>query len=137
MKKISINYLIILLFCLSACGKIEYTKMDSPAYLRVFNNFTYNLTVENKNEQFPIFTMLIEPKFDGSGVVTGAEVIGDFLDKRDYYAPPYPSHIGNSTSVFNPEYPGIENVLVGPVLNCYDLSSRAQVPSGKRRGIFV
>lgn len=137
MEKIRISYLIILCCCLTACGKIEYTKMDSPAYLRVFNNFTYNLTVENKNEQFPIFTMLIEPRFDGSGTVTGAEVIGDFLDKRDYYAPPYPSHIGNSTSVFNPEYPGKENVLVGPVLNGFDLSSWAQVPSGKRRIMFV
>jgi hypothetical protein len=137
MKLLKINYLIILLFCLSACGKIEYTKIDAPAYLRVFNNFTYKLTVENKNEQFPIFTMLIEPKFDGAGMVTGAEVVGDFLDKRDFYAPPYPSHIGNSTSVFNPEYPGKENVLVGPILNGYDLSSWAQVPSGKKRVMFV
>jgi hypothetical protein len=137
MKNLKISYLILLLFCISACGKIKYTEVNNPAYLRVFNNFTYNLTVENKNEQFPIFTMLIEPKFDSNGVVTGAEVIGDFLDKRDYYAPPYPSHVGNSTSVFNPEYPGKENVLVGPILNGYDLSSWAQVPSGKKRVMFV
>lgn len=137
MKNLKISYLILLLFCISGCGKIKYTEVNDPAYLRVFNNFTYNLTVENKHEQFPIFTMLIEPKFDGNGGVTGAEVIGDFLDKRDYYAPPYPSHVGNSTSVFNPEYPGKENVLVGPILNGYDLSSWAQVPSGKKRIMFV
>jgi hypothetical protein len=137
MKNLKINYVIVLLFSLSACSKIEYTKIDSPAYLRVFNNFTYKVTAENKNQQLPIFTMLIDPKVGADGVVTGAETIGDFLDQRDYYAPPYPSHIGNSTSVFNPEYPGKENVLVGPILNGFDLSSWAQTPSGKKRFMFV
>ena len=61
----------------------------------------------------------------------------DFLDQRAPYAPPYPSHIGNNNSVNNPEYPGKENVLVGPVLNGFDLSSWAQVPSGTHRVMFL
>lgn len=81
--------------------------------------------------------MFINPVVDASGMPVSAEIVGDFLDQRDAYAPPYPSHIGNSTSVNNPEYPGKENVLVGPILNGFDLSSWAQVPSGKVRIMFA
>lgn len=119
------------------CVKVEYSKIDDPAYLRVFNNLNYVQTLGSKDNKVPFFCMLINPVIDGNGIPTSAEIVGDFLDQRDDYAPPYPSHIGNSTSVNNPEYPGKQNVLVGPILNGFDLSSWAQVPSGKVRIMFV
>lgn len=121
----------------TGCRKVDYTKIDQPAYLRVFNNLNYVQTLGTKDDKVPFFCMLINPTTDANGNLTGAEIVGDFLDKRDAYAPPYPSHIGNSTSVNNPEYPGKENVLVGPILNGFDLSSWAQVPSGKLRVVFA
>lgn len=122
---------------MASCSKVEYTQVENPAYLRVFNNLNYTVKLENKDEQQPFLTMLIDPVMDSEGVPIGGTVIGDFLDQRDKYAPPYPSHIGSSTSVNNPEYPGKENVPVGPVLNGFDLSSWAQIPSGRRRFLFL
>lgn len=119
------------------CTKVDYTFVEEPAYLRVFNSINYEMTLENKDGQAPYFCMIINPEFDDSGMPIGGEIIGDFLDQRNKYAPPYPSYIGNSTSVDNPEYPGKENVLVGPILNGFDLSSWAQVPSGKSRILFM
>lgn len=121
----------------SGCVKVEYSKIDEPAYLRVFNNMNYVQTLGSKDDKVPFFCMLINPVLDNSGMPVSAEITGDFLDKRVAYAPPYPSHIGTSTSVNNPEYPGKENVLVGPILNGFDLSSWAQVPSGKLRIMFA
>lgn len=121
----------------AGCRKVEYTTIDQPAYLRVFNDLNYSQTMENIGSQYPSLCMIIDPVLDADGIPTGGKVVGDFLDKRENYAPPYPSHIGNSTSVQNPEYPGKENVLVGPVLNGFDLSSWAQVPSGKLRIMFL
>lgn len=126
-----------LLLTLTSCTKVEYTKINEPAYLRVFNNLNYIQTLETKDDKVPYFCMLINPTTDANGMLVGAEIVGDFLDKRDPYAPPYPSHVGTSTSVNNPEYPGKENVLVGPILNGFDLSSWAQVPSGKIRVVFA
>lgn len=130
--------LLIGLICLnSACSKVEYTEIKEPAYLRVFNNLNYKVSMDVKDGKAPFFCMLINPQFDAAGKPVGAEIVGDFLDIRAPYAPPYPSHIGSSTSVNNPEYPGKENVLVGPILNGYDLSSWAQVPSGSVRVMFI
>lgn len=126
-------------FCLlifSSCQKIEYTTMESPAYLRVFNSLNTIESMENKGEKVPYLCMLINPELDANGIPVSAEIVGDFLDQRDVYAPPYPSHIGVSTTVNNPEYPGKETVLAGPMLNGYDLSSWAQVPSGEMRVMF-
>lgn len=125
-----------LLVFVLGCNKIEYTKIDQPAYLRVFNDLNYTLNMENKNNKYPSLCMIINPVLDASGMPTGGQVIGDFLDKREPYAPPYPSHAGTSASVQNPEYPGKEPVLAGPILNGFDLSSWAQVPSGKLRIMF-
>lgn len=125
------------LLLLASCQKIEYTTMDSPAYLRVFNSINFIQVMENKGRDYPYLCMLINPEFDAQGVPISAEIVGDFLDMRDLYAPPYPSHIGVSTTLDNPEYPGKETVLVGPVLNGFDLSSWAQVPSGQQRVMFV
>lgn len=119
------------------CRKSEYTKIASPAYLRVFNDLNYVQNMDSKDGKYPSLCMIINPVTDASGAPSGGEIVGDFLDKRAPYAPPYPSHIGNSNTVHNPEYPGKEDVLVGPVLNGFDLSSWAQVPSGKLRIMFL
>ncbi|WP_341838731.1 hypothetical protein [Chitinophaga caseinilytica] len=126
----------ILLAGLAACSKVEYTEIENPAYLRVFNNLNLRIGLENKDEEKPFLTMLIDPVLDADGTPVSAAIKGDFLDQRAPYAPPYPSHVGSSNSVNNPEYPGKENVLVGPVLNGFDLSSWAQVPSGRHRVMF-
>ena len=120
----------------SACTKVDYTEIEHPAYLRVFNDLNLKIGLENKDEERPFLTMLIDPQMDESKLPVGATIKGDFLDQREPYAPPYPSHVGSSNSVNNPEYPGKEAVLVGPVLNGFDLSSWAQIPSGSHRVVF-
>lgn len=139
MKKIKPIGVLLLLAALSSflsCSKIDFKTMDSPAYIRVFNNLRFKLTVENKEQSLSVLTMLIDPVFDAQGLPVSAETTGDFLITRDAYAPPYPSHIGNSVDVFNPEYPGKEKVMAAPILNGFDLSSWAQVPSGRKRIVF-
>ncbi|MCK7554180.1 hypothetical protein MKQ70_03815 [Chitinophaga sedimenti] len=136
MKRLSLLLSSAFLLCLCACSKVEYTEIERPAYLRVFNELNFRISLANKDEQIPFLTMLIDPVVDKDGLVTGAAIIGDYLNQRDTYAPPYPSHVGESTTKSNPEYPGKESVLVGPVLNGFDLSSWAQVPSGEHRIMF-
>ncbi|WP_316822467.1 hypothetical protein [Pedobacter gandavensis] len=127
----------ILLLFLCGCSKVDYAKIEDPAYLRVFNNLNYAIGLNNKDEAVPFLTMLIDPEMDADGMPVKAAITGDFLDQREPYAPPYPSHVGSNLSYKNPEYPGKENVLVGPVLNGFDLSSWAQIPSGKHRVVFM
>lgn len=117
-----------------SCQKIEYTTVENPAYLRVFNSL--NTKESFSSEKEPYLCMLINPVYDEWGVPVSADIVGDFLDQRDTYAPPYPSHIGVSTTVDNPEYPGKEVVPVGPMLNGFDLSTWAQVPSGEKHIVF-
>jgi len=126
-----------LILMVSGCAKVDYAKIDDPAYLRVFNNLNYTIGLNNKDEDVPFLTMLIDPEMDQSGIPVNAAIKGDFLDQREPYAPPYPSHIGSSISSKNVEYPGKEDVLVGPILNGFDLSSWAQIPSGKHRIVFM
>jgi len=120
----------------TGCTKIQYTHINDPAYIRVFNDLNYAQTIENLGAQYPDLCMIINPVLTADGTPTGGDIVGDFLDKRAPYAPPYPSHIGNSTTQQNPEFPGKANVLVGPILNGFDLSSWAQTPSGKVRIMF-
>ncbi len=136
MKRITLVMMVFILLVLAGCRKVDYTLIDQPAYLRVFNDLNYAQSMDAKDSKYPSLCMIINPVLDAGGMPTGGEVVGDFLDKRDTYAPPYPSHVGNSTSVQNPEYPGKEDVLVGPILNGFDLSSWAQVRSGKLRIMF-
>jgi hypothetical protein len=124
-----------LLILLSACRKTEYNVIDSPAYLRVFNSLNYDINITNKDLPPPFLTMVIDPTYDASGLITGGGILGDFLDKRAPYAPPYPDKAG-STNYKNTEYPGSAKVLAGPILNGIDLSSWAQVKSGKHRIVF-
>lgn len=132
-----LGFCIVALLFITGCSKVDYVKIDDPAYLRVFNNLNYVQTLDSKDQEVPFLTMLIDPVMDNNGMPLSAAILGDFLDQRAPYAPPYPSHVGNSTSVNNPEYPGKEDVLVGPVLNGFDLSSWAQISSGKHRIVFM
>jgi len=132
-----LGFCLIALLLITGCSKVDYVKVDSPAYLRVFNNLNYEKTLDSKDQEVPFLAMLIDPVMDEKGIPVSTKIMGDFLDQRAPYAPPYPSHIGNSTSVNNPEYPGKEDVLVAPVLNGFDLSSWAQIPSGKHRIVFM
>jgi hypothetical protein len=115
---------------------VNYQEVDHPAYLRVFNDLNLKIDLQNKDEEKPYLTMLIDPQMDESKLPVSAAIKGDFLDQRAPYAPPYPSHAGTSNDVSNPEYPGKEPVLAGPVLNGFDLSSWAQIPSGTHRVVF-
>ena len=118
------------------CTETDFEVINQPAYLRVFNDLNYIITLENKDEPQPFLTMLIDPVLDADNIPVSAAITGDFLDQRSYYAPPYPTYTGNIESR-NYEYPGKEDVLVGPILNGFDLSSWAQVPSGKHRILFL
>lgn len=132
-----LGFYMIVMLLITGCSKVDYIKVDNPAYLRVFNSLNYVQTLDTKDQEVPFLAMLIDPEMDGNGMPVSTKILGDFLDQRAPYAPPYPSHIGNSISVNNPEYPGKEDVLVGPVLNGFDLSSWAQIPSGKHRIVFM
>lgn len=124
-----------LLLLLAGCTKSSYTVIPDAAYLRVFNGLNYTVDVTNKDQPLPFLAMVIDPEYNASGLITGGKILGDFLDKRAPYATPYPANAGN-TDYKNTEYPGSAKVLVGPVLNGFDLSSWAQVPSGKHRIVF-
>lgn len=123
------------LLLLTGCRKFTYNTIGSPAYFRFFNSLNYTITAATKDQPQPYLTMVVDPIFDATGIVTGGTVVGDFLDKRLPYAPPYPANAGN-TSVDNYEYPGSQKVLSGPILNGFDLSSWAQIASGKHRFAF-
>jgi hypothetical protein len=72
----------------SGCLKVEYSKIEDPAYLRVFNNLNYVQTLGSKDDKVPFLCMLINPVVDESGMPLSAGIVGDFLDQRDPYAPP-------------------------------------------------
>ncbi|RFS19436.1 hypothetical protein DVR12_22640 [Chitinophaga silvatica] len=132
-------YSLLAYFCLlltvAGCRKTEYNIIPDTAYLRVFNSLNYDVNVTTKDQPPPFVTMIIDPEFSTSGVITGGKIVGDRLDQRSTYAGPYPANAGN-TSFRNTEYPGSEKVLVGPIINGINLSSWAQVPSGKHRVLF-
>ncbi len=140
MKRMPIIRFFCLLFFgpyIISCQKIDYTTMDSPAYLRVFNSVNHYQGMEIKGDTSTYLCMLVDPELDAAGIPTAASIVGDYLTERETYAPPYPVHIGVSTTKANPEYPGKESVLAAPVLNGFDLSSWAQVPSGTHRFLFM
>lgn len=128
--------LVIGILMLQGCSKYDYRTVEEPAYLRVFNCLSYEVKMENKDLPVPFLTMLIDPEFDENGIPIGAAIVGDFLDTRRPYAPPFPFYTGNKEKV-NYEYPGNEDVLVGPIMNGINMASWAQIPSGEHRIIFV
>src|SRR5690554_313593 len=99
---IRLIFTLISVFGLISCQKIEYTEMDNPSYLRVFNSLNLpDIMGSGKIDTLPYLCMLINPTFDHEGNPVDAEIIGDFLDRRANYAPPYPVNIGVSTSSNN------------------------------------
>jgi hypothetical protein len=117
-----------------SCRKTDFGGIGSPAYLRVFNCLDYKVTLGNKDAPQPFLVMLIDPVTDADGIPESAAITGDFLDKRNVWAMPYPDAV--NTTVWQTEYPGNLKVLAAPILNGYDLSSWAQVPSGKHHIVF-
>lgn len=134
------NRFLFLFVCLAVvagagCRKTDFATLSSPAYLRVFNCLDYTITLDNKDNPQPFLVMLVDPQLDADGTAAGAAITGDFLDLRDVWARPYPD--AANTTVYQKEYPGTAKILAGPILNGYDLSSWAQVPSGKHRVLFL
>ncbi|NLR59220.1 hypothetical protein HGH93_13980 [Chitinophaga polysaccharea] len=124
-----------LLLVAGSCRKTTYNVIPEAAYLRVFNSLNYDVNVTTKDQPPPFLAMIIDPEYDGAGLITGGKIIGDHLDQRSAYAGPYPDNAGN-TSFRNTEYPGSKKVLVGPIINGINLSGWAQIPSGKHRVVF-
>ncbi len=129
-----IFFLALLAVCGAGCRKTDYTTVNEPAYIRVFNCLDYKITVDNKDAPQPFLTFLVDPELDAEGIPVKAAITGDFLDKRLAWSRPYPD--AGNTAVFQTEYPGTAKVLAGPILNGYDLSSWAQISSGKHRVMF-
>ncbi|ASZ14149.1 hypothetical protein KTO58_03245 [Chitinophaga pendula] len=127
--------LLLLMAGVSSCRKTDFNTIESPAYIRVFNNLDYQITIDTKDIPLPFLTMLVDPEVDANGIPVKAAITGDFLDKRVAWARPYPD--GANTTLYQTEYPGSAKVLAGPILNGYDLSSWAQVPAGKHRIMFM
>lgn len=124
-----------LLLAAAGCRKTEYNVIPEAAYLRVFNSLNYDVNVTSKDQPPPFLAMVIDPEYNASGMITGGKILGDHLDRRAPYAPPYPADAGN-TSYRNTEYPGNKKVLAAPIVNGINLSSWAQIPSGKHRVVF-
>lgn len=118
----------------SSCRKTEYAELNSPAYLRVFNCLEFVPTLNNKDVPQPFLAFLVDPVMDDYGVPLSAAITGDFLQRRADWARPYPDAASNV--LWQNEYPGTKRVLAAPIVNGYDLSSWAQVPSGKHRIVF-
>lgn len=122
-----------LLFIVS-CRKSEYNFVDQPAYLRVFNTLKYKVDLSTKGKPVPFLIMIIDPEFDSNNTLIGGKVKGDFLDVRNKYSSPTAN--AASSDYKNKEYPGSLKIPVAPVINGFDLSNWAQVPSGTHRFIF-
>lgn len=119
----------------AGCRKTDFATINDPAYLRVFNCLETKLSLDNKDVPQSFLTMLIDPVLDKDGIATSAAITGDFLQTRDPWARPYPD--AANTTLYQSEYPGTAKVMAAPILNGYDLSSWAQVPSGQHRIIFL
>jgi len=125
--------------------------MKDPAYIRVFNNLTTTVDFLHSQQVTPFLTFLADPVVDKAGVPSDAAVTGDFFGARQPYSLSAPINEANSSlSTVNPggnggpvvakinyEYPGNAHVLAAPVINGFDLSAWAQLPSGKHRIMFV
>lgn len=120
---------------MAACRKSDFPEVSSPAYLRVFNCLTYNVTIGNKDAPQPFLTMLVDPQLDAAGVPVNAALTFDFLDTRGPLARPYPD--AGNTSLWQKEFPGTAKIPVGPIVNGYDLSGYGMITAGQHRFMFV
>jgi hypothetical protein len=141
--------------CITGCKKYDIEpQIKDPAYIRVFNNLTPTLDVIHGQQSTPFLTFLMDPQTDAAGIPADAAIIGDYLGTRQLFSWSYSgneanSAVGNNTTgpfngqdlpnltPINYEYPGTTHVLTAPVINGFDLSAWAQVPSGKHRIVFV
>jgi len=150
--------LFLLLYAASMAGCKKYDiipLVDNPSYIRVFNNLSTTVDALHSTQVPPFLTFLVDPKTDGAGMPTDAGVVGDFLTTRQLFSLSYPINEGNSSVgngtiggtfgdpdppvlyPLNHEYPGNAHVLTAPVINGFDLSAWAQIPSGTHRIMFV
>lgn len=129
------RYIAVMGILAMGCRKTDFPEVSSPAYLRVFNCLTYNVSVGNKDAPQPFITMLIDPQLDAAGIPVGADVTFDFLATRGPLARPYPD--AGNTTLWQKEFPGTAKVPVGPIVNGYDLSGYGMVKSGKHRFLFM
>ncbi|MGN7722108.1 hypothetical protein [Chitinophaga sp. 22620] len=138
----------------TGCMKYEEAPLvESPAYIRVFNNLPKIGNALYAGQATPFLTMLIDPETDGQGLPNNAGIVGDFLATRQLFSLSYPINAANSdisgsvlsgrggasASLYpsNFEYPGNAHVLTAPAINGFDLSAWAQIPSGKHRIMFI
>lgn len=128
-------FLLLLIMAGIGCRKTDYPVVDNPAYIRVFNSLTSQLTLADKDKPQPFLTMLIDPVLDKDGIPESAAVTGDFLDIRESWARPYPD--AANTELYQKEYPGTAKVAAAPIINGYNLASWAQVVSGEHRIMFI
>ena len=142
-------------FLLGACQKYrEANPVPDAAYIRVFNDINNTVDFLHSTQAPPFMTFIMDPRMDASGAPDTGAIVGDFLGTRQLFSLSYPINEGNSLGTttitigapgsgsvvqqnINYEYPGNAHVLTAPAINGFDLSSWAQVPSGKHRFIFV
>eukprot|EP01132_Coremiostelium_polycephalum_P019849 gene19849-23601_t len=140
---------------IAGCKKYETAPVvDSPAYVRVFNNLNNTVDVLHSQQAAPFLTFLMDPVTDASGTPGNAGIVGDYLATRLLFSQSYPANEANGSVAIqtigyqnrpdppilypvNYEYPGNAHVPAAPVINGFDLSAWAQVPSGKHRLMFV
>lgn len=134
MKKEILFYLCLGIVVFSSCKKYEeLAPLHQPAYLRVFNDLNYVLGPANSSLPSTEITFLFDPVLDKTGIPVGASIVGDYITLRQLFAASYPANAGNIGVTKQPEWPGSVTTLTAPTINGLDLSSWAQVPSGKHR----
>src|SRR5450756_2430884 len=98
-SKIDSAFLFLLLGCVlaSSCKKYAHAPdIAGAAYLRVFNDIPFTLTLVDKAQVVPFFTMIVDPEFDAAGVPEGGKIIGDYLGARQIFNTSTSSNEGNA-----------------------------------------
>src|SRR5687768_12074813 len=81
----------------SGCMKYEEAPLvESPSYIRVFNNLPKIGNALYAGQATPFLTMLIDPETDGQGLPNNAGIVGDFLATRQLFSLSYPINAANS-----------------------------------------
>lgn len=137
----SVSAVCLLLMFLTGCRKYDkLMPLKQAAYVRVFNNIATRPTVVNNGLLNTFLTFLIDPNFDTAHSPIHALVTGDYLLTRQLFNISYPTNAANTVAgsgTVNYEYPGREHVLTAPHMNGFDLSSWAQIPSGRHHILFI